>query len=198
MLRGVSLQRRGALRDPESTPVLATLGACRAVFPARFYRWLACGLFLPALALYLVTLPATYTGGTIGLVSVRYLNAELGFFSLVLALLLSLVLTLNVYSFRASLRRRGARLSAAGVLASLVPSSLCCTSLVPSVLAAVGASTPQIFRATGLIQGTVARYEALFLVMALVLLLVSLNLAVRTILSPCALPEEGIVNARAQ
>jgi len=160
------------------------------------YRWLACGLFLLALALYLFTLPATYTGGVIGLVSVRYLNAELVFFSLTLALLLSLVVTLNVYSVRASVGRRGAGLSAAGVLASLVPSSLCCTSLVPSLLAAVGASTPQIFRMTGLIQGTVAGYEALFLVVALVLLLLSLHLAARTVLGACALPEGGVSDVR--
>jgi hypothetical protein len=49
-------------------------------------------------------------------------TAELFFFSVVLAGLLSLVLTLNLYAFRASLRRQGAGLSATGVLASLVPS----------------------------------------------------------------------------
>jgi hypothetical protein len=161
------------------------------VFQAAPYRYLASGLFLLALAFYLLTLPAAYTGGIIGLVSARYLNPELVFFSLALALLLSLVLTLNLYGVRASLRREGAGLSATGVLASLVPSSLCCTSLAPSLLAAVGASTPRIFRVTGLIQGTVARYESLFLVVALVLLLVSLHLAGRNILSSCSLPERG-------
>ncbi len=170
--------------------------ACPVVFHARPYRYLAFAIFLLALALYLLTLPATYTGGVIGLVSLRYLNAELFFFSLVLALVLSLVLTLNVYGFRTSLRRQGAGLSAAGVLASLVPSSLCCTSLAPSLLAAVGASTPQIFSVTGLIQGTVARYEILFLVVALVLLLLALHQATSNVLSSCALPERGGSDAR--
>jgi hypothetical protein len=196
MLRGVSLQTRAAHRGVGSTPVLAALGACRVVFQAAPYRSLASGLFLLALAFYLFTLPATYTGGIVGFVSVRYLNTERVFFSLALAVLLSLALTLNVYSVRASVRRRGAGLGAAGVLASLVPSSLCCTSLVPSLLAAVGASTPQIFSVTGLIQGTVAGYEALFLVVALVLLLVSLYLAARTVLGACALSERGVSDAR--
>ncbi len=196
MLRGVSLRTRAAQRGAGSTPVLVALGACRLVFQAASYRYLASGLFLLALAFYLLTLPAAYTGGTIGLVSARYLNAELAFFSLVLAALLSLVLMLNLYAFRASLRRQGVGLSATGVLASLVPSSLCCTSLVPSLLAAVGASTPQIFRVTGLIQGTVARYESLFLIVALVLLLVSLHLAASNILGPCALPRGGVSDAR--
>lgn len=155
------------------------------------YPYLATGLFLPALALYLFTLPAIFTGGVIGFVSLRYLNAELVFFSVALALLLSLVLTLNTYGFRASLRRQSAGLSVGAVLASLVPSSVCCTSLVPSLLAVVGASTPQIFSVTGLIQGTVARYEVAFLGLALLLLLVSLHLAARNILSSCSLPERG-------
>ncbi len=196
MLRGVSLRTRAAQRGVGSTPVPVALGACRLVFEAAPYRYLASGLFLLALAFYLLTLPAAYTGGIIGLVSARYLNAELVFFSLVLAALLSLVLTLNLYAFRTSLRRQGVGLSATGVLASLVPSSLCCTSLVPSLLAAVGASTPQIFRVTGLIQGTVARYESLFLIVALLLVLVSLHLAASNILGPCALPEGGVSNAR--
>ncbi len=161
------------------------------VFHAERYRYLALGVFLPALALYLLTLPATYTGGVIGLASFHYLTVEFFLFSLVLAALLSLVLTLNLYAFRTSLRRQGVGLSATGVLASLAPSSLCCTSLVPSLLAVVGASTPQIFSVTGLIQGTIARYEVVFLGVALALLFVSLHLAARNILSSCSLPERG-------
>jgi hypothetical protein len=159
--------------------------ALGAVFRARGYRCLALGLFLPALAFYLVTLPATYTGGAIGQATLRYLNGELVLFALLLALLLSLVLTLNVYGVRAALRRQGTGLSLGAVLASLVPSSVCCTSLVPSVLAALGASTPQIFRFTGPIQGTVARYEPLFLVLSTLLLLAALRLAAQGIAGSC-------------
>lgn len=161
------------------------------VLRARPYRYLAVALFLPILALYLLTLPATYTGGAIGFVSLRYLNAELAFFSVTLALLLTLALTLNIYGFRASLRQRGATLSLGAVLASLVPSSVCCTSLVPSLLATLGASTPQIFGLTGRIQGTVARNEPVFLAGAALLLLLSLRLAARNIAGACALPVKG-------
>ena len=165
--------------------------AVSEVLRARPYRYLAVALFLPALALYLLTLPATHTGGTIGLVSLRYLNAELAFFSVTLALLLSLAVTLNIYGFCASLRQRGAALSAGAVLASLVPSSVCCTSLVPSLLAAMGASTPQIFGLTGRIQGTVASSEPVFLAGAAALLLLSLGLAAWNIAGACALPVKG-------
>lgn len=167
---------------------------CRVVFRPQAYRYLALGVFLIALGLYLFTLPATFTGGVVGLVSLRYLNAELIFFSVTLALLLSLVVSFNLYGFRASLRRQGAGLSVGAVLASLVPSSICCTSLVPSLLAAVGASTLQIFGLTGRIQGAVARYEALYLAAALILLLLSLWLVVNNILGSCSLPERGVTS----
>lgn len=166
--------------------VLSALGA---VFRARGYRYLALGLFLPALAFYLVTLPATYTGGAVGWAALRYLNGELVFAALLLALLLSLVLALEVYSVRAALRRRGTGLSVGAVLASLAPSSVCCTSLVPSVLAALGASTPQVFRLAGRIQGTVARSEPLFLALSALLLLAALRLAAQGIAGSCRLPE---------
>jgi hypothetical protein len=62
------------------------------------------------------------------------------------------------------------------------------------VRAAAGASAPQIFGLTGRIQGAAARYEALFLVIALGLLLVSLQLAVTNLLGSCSVSErEGDV-----
>ncbi len=168
--------------------------ALREVFRLRGYRHLALGLFVLGLAFYLMMLPATYTGGAVGWVSLRYLNVELSLTALILALLLSVVLTLNVYSARIALRQQGTGLSVGAVLASLVPSSICCTPLLPSVLAAIGASTPQIFSLTGRIQGTVARYEALFLVLSILLLLVALRLAAQGVCGSCRLAERRSVS----
>ncbi len=72
--------------------------AVRSVLQLQPYRYLAAGLFAIALPVYLFTLPATYTGGVVGLISLRYLNAELLIFSFALAALLSLALTLNIYA----------------------------------------------------------------------------------------------------
>jgi hypothetical protein len=166
--------------------VVSALGT---VFHARGYRYLALGLFLLGLTFYLVTLPATHTGGAIGVAALRYLNGELVMFAFLLASPLSMVLTLNVYSIRTALLLRGTKLSIGAVLASLVPGSVCCTPLVPVALAAIGASTPQIFSLTGRIQGTVARYEALFLVLSILLLLVALRLAAQGVCESCQLPE---------
>ncbi len=173
---------------------MALLSAWRLVFQAQAYRYVALGLFLLAVAFYFLTLPSTFTGGVIGLVALQYLNAELVFFSLTLAAALSLVLTLNLYGVRRSLRRHSTGLSLGAILTSVVPSSLCCTSLVPSLLAALSASTPQIFGLTGRIQGAVAKYEMVFLAVALLLMLISLRLAVFNLMGSCSLPERRLAS----
>ena len=138
---------------------MSSLGAVRLVFQAKPYRYLALALFVLTLTVYAFTLPAVYTGGVVGFVSLRYLTAELLFFSLALAALLSLALSLNIYAFRTSMRRRAGGLTLGAALSSFLPASICCTPLVPSVLAILGASTPQIFGLTGQIQGFFASYE---------------------------------------
>ncbi len=165
-----------------------SMGAVGLVLHAPPYRYLALAVFALALTLYVFTLPAVYTGGVIGLISLRYLDAELLFFSVALAALLSLALTLNIYALRASIRRRSGGLSLAGVLSSFLPATICCTPVVPSLRAILGATTPQIFGLTGQIQGFFATYEPVILAFALVLLLVSLRLTTRSILGSCPLP----------
>ena len=126
--------------------------------------------------------------GVVGLISLSYLTTELLFFSIALAALLSLALTLNIYAFRVSIRRRSGSLSLAAVLSSFLPATFCCTPVVPTLLAILAASSPQIFGLTGRIQGFFATYELLILAFALVLLIVSLRLATRSILGACPLP----------
>ena len=165
-----------------------SIGAVGLVLEAPPYRYLALAVFALAFTLYAFTLPTVYTGGVVGLISLSYLNTELLFFSITLAALLSLSLTLNIYAFRVSIRRRSGSLSLAGVLSSFLPATICCTPVVPTLLAILGASTPQIFGLTGQIQGFFATYELLILAFALVLLFVSLRLATRSILGVCPLP----------
>ena len=165
-----------------------SISAIRLVLQSQPYRYLTLGFFVFALTAYVFTLPAAYTGGVVGLISLRYLTAELLFFSLALAALLSLALTLNIYAFRASIRQRSGGLSLGAALSSVLPATICCTPLVPSLLAILGATTPQIFGISGRIQGFFAIYELEILGFALILLLVSLHLAARNILGSCALP----------
>ena len=157
------------------------------------YRLLALIIFVPMLALYLFLLPSAFTGGSIGLISLRYLNAELMIFSLLLAGLLSLSLALNIYAFRTSTRRKGSVLTAGALASSLLPSTLCCTPAVPTILAFLGASAPQIFGLSGRVQGFIATYETAFLSLASILLLISLRLAAKSVMGFCPVP---IANAQ--
>lgn len=172
---------------------MSTIAAAELVMRVSAYRVLTVCLFVPLLAVYLFTLPAVYTGGVVGLISLRYLNGELVFFSVALAGFLSLTLSLNIYAFRASIRGRGRGTGASlgALVSSLLPSSVCCTSLVPSLLAVLGASTPQIFGLTGRIQGFFATYETAFLGGALLLVLISLRLAAKNTLRSCAIPNSN-------
>ena len=172
--------------------VIDVVDAISWVFRAQPYRYLALGLFALGLTLYVFTLPAAYTGGVVGMISLRYLNAELFLFSVALAALLSLALTLNIYAFRSSVGRRSSGLTAGGLLSSLLPAGICCTPAVPTLLAIMGASTPQIFGLTGRIQGFFAAYEPLILTFALVLLFFSLHLATRNVLGSCRLPTRSV------
>jgi len=166
----------------------------RLVFRQRGYLALGLLLFLGLLTLYLFLLPGAYTGGRIGLISLRYLNGPLIFFAVALAAAASLTLTFNVYGFRAASIKRvqgggaGTGVGLASLLASVLPTMLCCTPLVPTALALLGASTPTIFGMTGKIQGFFATYELHFLTAALLLLGYALHRSVRHLTTSCGLP----------
>ncbi len=97
--------------------LMTVASAVGIVLRTKLYGFLALGLFVPLLLIYLFTLPATYTGGVVGLISLRYLNTELIFFSIALAGFLSLTLSLNIYAFRASVLGRGRGLGVGAIFA---------------------------------------------------------------------------------
>jgi hypothetical protein len=168
--------------------LIDTRDALSLVFEGPSYRWFAIAVFAAAAVLYAFTLPAANTGGVIGLISLQYLNPELLFFSLTLAAALSLALTLNVYAFRVAATRRGEGVTLGAILSTLVAPSICCSPLVPTLLALFGASTPQIFGLTGRIQGFVSDYELHILTVALVLMIYAVHLAGRSVAGACPLP----------
>lgn len=75
-----------------------------------------------------------------------------------------------------------------GAIAGLLPSSLCCTTLIPSALALFGASAPAIMHTTGRYQSFFAEYATAFIAFAVGAVLFSFWLAVRTVTGTCARP----------
>ncbi|WP_406690314.1 hypothetical protein REH65_31080 [Saccharopolyspora sp. ID03-671] len=99
-------------------------------------------LAVAAIGIYATVLPSEAAHGSLSLHNWAYLDATTLGFSLILGIAAAALLTLQTYALRqatAHRRTAGGRtaLSGAGFLASLVP-SLCCTPLLPAVLALFG------------------------------------------------------------
>ena len=104
--------------------------------------------------------------------------------SVLVSVLLGLSLAANAYAFSNNTSMSG-KTGFGAILAALLPSSLCCTSFIPAILAAFGASTSTIIGITGTIQGPFATYESLFIISSIILLAFSVFLVTRNIEKCC-------------
>ena len=120
---------------------------------------------------YTLLLPFEYTQ-RFELANWDYLDAYLLTWAVVLGLAMGLVLSVQVYAMRKVAAARAASGAAGGVafVASLLPSFLCCTPIVPSLLAFVGVSGIGLYTTTGTLQHFFAVHQTEFLSSSLVLL----------------------------
>jgi len=158
--------------------VLTGLGI---VFRLRTYRITALAIFALALPFYLMTLPSSFTGGRIGFATLRYLDAELTFFALVMAGLLALLLALIVYLVRQGQRARKASASG-GVAVGVLTPILCCSPALPIALGFVAGAFPTLVGAIGgTLQGFIATHKTELFSAATVLLLIALYQNARSV-----------------
>ena len=115
-------------------------------------------VFLVFAVLYALLLPATYTGGSIGLVSLRFLTVGTFALALLMALLLALTLALGVHGFRNGSGAKPAGSALGAVLAALPP-LLCCSPILPLAISAVAAVLPAAGSFGLPIQGFIATHE---------------------------------------
>ncbi|MGC8463176.1 MAG: hypothetical protein ACP5P9_05855 [Acidimicrobiales bacterium] len=122
---------------------------------------------------YTLLLPFDYTQ-RFELANWDYLDAYLLTWAIVLGLAMGLVLSVQVYAMRKVAAARAATGAAGGVafVVSLLPSFLCCTPIVPSLLAFVGVSGVGLYTTTGTLQHFFAVHQTEFLAASLVLLAV--------------------------
>lgn len=115
-------------------------------------------LFLAALTFYASLLPATSTGGTLGLVSLRYLTRGEFLIALAMSALLSVTVAMGVYALR-----QGKRVNPTGTLfgavLALAPSLLCCTPAIPLAITATASLLPAAAHFGVPIQGWIATHE---------------------------------------
>ena len=123
---------------------------------------------------YLFLLPASSTGGVIGVVTLRYLTVGEVLLALAMGALLALSIMMGVHGLRHDGHGRSAGGavggSAVGAVLALAPSLLCCSPLVPLGVAALASIIPA---AGGLglpIQGFLATHTLLIYALSLLLM----------------------------
>ncbi|MFC6616224.1 hypothetical protein ACFQAS_15060 [Halopenitus salinus] len=139
------------------------------VFARRTYAGLAVATFLLAAVFYTFTLPATYTGGQVGMVSLRYLTPALAGFALVMAGLVAVIVAFTAYSLRLG-ASTSTTATTSGFFGSVLPPILCCSPLLPTVAAMFVGVFPGVFGVSGAVQGFIATYELEILSVATLLL----------------------------
>jgi hypothetical protein len=110
-----------------------------------------------------------------GLANWHYLNAGLLAWSAVLGVAMALVLSVQAYAIRrvAAARVRSGAAGGAAFAVSLLSSFLCCTPVIPTLLAFVGMSGAGLYTATGSLQHFFATSQTWLLAGSLALLAAS-------------------------
>lgn len=138
-----------------------------------------------ATAFYLFMLPSPAVGG-LSPAALHYLTPSLAAAAVVLGFGFALAVAINAGAI-AQRRHAAEVVGIGGLIASVLPGSLCCTSVIPSLLAFLGLSTSSILGTTGRIQSIFALHEEAFIAVSVAAVLVSILLAVRNCTSACAI-----------
>lgn len=141
---------------------------------------------------YTLLLPFNYTQ-RFELANWHYLDARLLIWAIVLGLFMGLVVSVQVYAMRKVVATHAASSTAGGVafVVSLLPSFLCCTPVVPSVLAFIGVSGVGLYTTTGTLQHFFAVHQSEFLAASLALLALMSWWGLRKVASASCLSEDG-------
>ena len=159
------------------------VNALKTVWQLSAYRWLSVISFVAFFMLYLLTLPSSFTGGQIGLVSLQYLDGSMFTLSLVMALLVSMIITLMVWLIRQG--QKASKASATGgVLVGIFAPLLCCSPIIPIIFGSLASLLPSFIGSSGpLFQGFIATYQTELFTIAIILLLLALYQNARKVIS---------------
>ena len=127
-----------------------------------------------------ILLPFDYTQ-RVSFANWRYLGARYVAFTVAFALAMAWMLTLQVHAMRAVFARasssravrRGGPIGALAAVVSLLPSVLCCSPIVPTLVGLLGVSASTQLRTTGRIEYFFATKQNLLLAGSLVLVMAS-------------------------
>ncbi len=159
------------------------INALKTVWKHSVYRWLSLSCFTLFFLLYLFTLPSSFTGGQIGLVSLQYLDKSMVSLSFVMAVLVAMIMTLMVWLIRQG--QKASKASATGgVLVGIFAPLLCCSPIIPIVFGSLASLLPSAIGTSGpLFQGFIATHQAELFSVAIILLLLALYQNARKVMS---------------
>lgn len=144
------------------------------------YRLLFGVTLVSVTAGYTLLLPFEFTQ-RLGLGNWRYLTPRLAGFSIALGLGLAVLVTLQVYAARRAVAGRGNALGGVALLASIIPSLICCSPLIPTLLATVGMSALGVAATAGTIQYFVAVHQTEILTASVMLLTATAGWSARSV-----------------
>lgn len=175
-----------------STPTAGS--ALRSVAASTGNRVVFAALAVAITAAYSVTLPFAFTQ-RLSLHNWQFLTARLLGFAIALGVGMAFLLTVQVHAFRAAAAVRRASgdtaLSGAALLVSLLPTFLCCTPVIPTVLAALGLSAISVYGTTRTLQWFFEIHQTAFITASLGLLALTAWWSLRRVAHASCLNETG-------
>jgi len=155
---------------PPSPPAGSAL---RSVMTDRANILLFAVLTVAITAAYSLTLPFAFTQ-RLSLRNWQFLTPRLLGFAIALGIGMAFLLTVQVHAFRrAAAARRGSgdkALSGVALVVSLLPTFLCCTPVIPTVLATFGLSAITVYSTTRSLQRFFEIHQTAFIAASLALL----------------------------
>lgn len=142
------------------------------VLGLRIYSILFALLSTVITVLYLFLLPSLPLGGFV-IYAINYITPIQIVFAFLFGTLTGLVIVMNIYAWSINLPS-DKRLTLGSILASLV-NGLCCTPVIPSLLALAGASTPFLYQISPRIQAFFEFNYPYFYLLSTAILLLSLH-----------------------
>lgn len=151
--------------------------AIRAILNDRLYALLMISLSIIITVIYLILLPSL-PNGTISPKFIRFITPLQVIFSIIFGTLLALIIVLNLYFRRVrKVLKSGSAASNTTVtaVASTFVNLLCCTPILPSIIALFGASTPLIFNLSVPVEAFFENNYIYFYFMSAILFVVSIH-----------------------